>query len=174
MTTAFCSITDSVKLDSGAEPSISKSLPEKSPEKPQLPLLALDIGMKRIGVAVCDRLGISCRGVTYLHRNDKGWPQQLMKLIREYGSKGIVAGLPKNMDGSEGVQAKDARKAVRQLSEVTQLPVVFQDERLSSWTAKERLYAQGLNEKKVKEKIDQTAAAVILEDFLQTYPELKR
>jgi putative Holliday junction resolvase len=148
-------------------------LPEKTAEKLQLPLLALDIGMKRIGVAVCDRLAISCRGVTYLHRNDKGWPQQLLKLIREYGSKGIVAGLPKNMDGTEGVQAKDARAAVRQLKQVSALPVAFQDERLSTWTAKERLYAQGLNEKKVKEKIDQTAAAVILEDFLQSHPELK-
>ncbi|WP_241697643.1 Holliday junction resolvase RuvX [Mariprofundus sp. NF] len=148
-------------------------MPEKTAEKLQLPLLALDIGMKRIGVAVCDRLAISCRGVTYLHRNDKGWPQQLLKLIREYGSKGIVAGLPKNMDGTEGVQAKDARAAVRQLKKVSALPVAFQDERLSTWTAKERLYAQGLNEKKVKEKIDQTAAAVILEDFLQSHPELK-
>ncbi|NWF38355.1 Holliday junction resolvase RuvX [Mariprofundus sp. NF] len=173
MTTAFCSTTDSVTLDSGAKSPRSNSLPEKTAEKLQLPLLALDIGMKRIGVAVCDRLAISCRGVTYLHRNDKGWPQQLLKLIREYGSKGIVAGLPKNMDGTEGVQAKDARAAVRQLKKVSALPVAFQDERLSTWTAKERLYAQGLNEKKVKEKIDQTAAAVILEDFLQSHPELK-
>lgn len=173
MTTAFCSTTDSVTLDSAADSPRSNSLPEKTAETLQLPLLALDIGMKRIGVAVCDRLAISCRGVTYLHRNDKGWPQQLLKLIREYGSKSIVAGLPKNMDGTEGVQAKDARAAVRQLKLVTPLPVVFQDERLSTWTAKERLYAQGLNEKKVKEKIDQTAAAVILEDFLLAHPELK-
>lgn len=173
MTTAFCSTTDSVTLDSAADSPRSNILPEKTAETLQLPLLALDIGMKRIGVAVCDRLAISCRGVTYLHRNDKGWPQQLLKLIREYGSKAIVAGLPKNMDGTEGVQAKDARAAVRQLKLVTQLPVVFQDERLSTWTAKERLYAQGLNEKKVKEKIDQTAAAVILEDFLLAHPELK-
>ncbi|ATX78757.1 putative holliday junction resolvase [Mariprofundus aestuarium] len=173
MTTAFCSTTDPVTLDSGAESPISKSRSEKLPDNLQLPLLALDIGMKRIGVAVCDRLAISCRGVTYLHRNDKGWPRQLLKLIREYGSKGIVAGLPKNMDGTEGVQARDARAAVRELKLVIDLPVVFQDERLSSWTAKERLYAQGLNEKKVKEKIDQTAAAVILEDFIFGHPELK-
>ena len=138
----------------------------------QLPLIALDIGMKRIGIAVCDRLAFSCRGVTYLHRNDQGWPKQLLKLINEYGSKGIVAGLPLNMDGSEGVQAKDARSAVKDLQRVCALPVIFQDERLSTWTAKERLYAQGLNEKKVKAKIDQTAAAVILEDFLAAHPEL--
>jgi len=173
MTTAFCSTTDSLKPDSGAESPHSNFSPENSAQPLQLPLLALDIGMKRIGVAVCDRLGISCRGITYLHRNDKGWPQQLLKVIREYGSKGIVAGLPKNMDGTEGVQARDARAAVKLLKKATALPVAYQDERLSTWTAKERLYAQGLNEKKVKEKIDQTAAAVILEDFLLAHPELK-
>ncbi|WP_227819382.1 Holliday junction resolvase RuvX [Mariprofundus micogutta] len=143
------------------------------PENFSLPLIALDIGMKRIGVAVCDRMAFSCRGVTCLHRKDQGWPQQFIKLVREYGSKGIVAGLPMNMDGSEGVQAADARAAVKELERFCKLPVLFQDERLSTWTAKERLYEQGLNEKKVKEKLDQTAAAVILEDFLFAHPELK-
>lgn len=138
-----------------------------------MPLIALDIGMKRIGVAVCDRRGISARGIACLHRRDRGWPKQLLKLIAEYGSKGIVAGLPKNMDGSEGIQAEDARAAVADLQQHTGLPIVFQDERLSTWTAKERLYAQGLSEKKVKERLDQTAAAVILEDFLSAHPELK-
>ncbi|MDQ6981555.1 MAG: Holliday junction resolvase RuvX [Mariprofundus sp.] len=143
------------------------------PENIQLPLISLDVGMKRIGVAVCDRMAFSCRGLTCLQRRDQGWPKQLLKLIREYGSRGIVAGLPKNMDGSEGVQAADARAAIRDLEVVCSLPVVFQDERLSTWTAKERLFAQGLNEKKVKTKLDQTAAAVILEDFLSAHPELK-
>lgn len=59
-----------------------------------------------------------------------------------------------------------------ELKKTLPLPVAFQDERLSTWTAKERLYAQGLREKKVLEKLDQTAAAVILEDFLATNPHL--
>ncbi len=142
------------------------------PEAFQLPLISLDIGMKRIGVAVCDRMGFSCRGIACLHRRDTGWPGQLLKLVSEYGSRGIVVGLPKNMDGTEGVQAEDARAAVAELEQVVDLPVVFQDERLSTWTAKERLFAQGLNEKKVKERLDQTAAAVILEDFLSSHREL--
>jgi putative Holliday junction resolvase len=139
----------------------------------KLPLIALDVGMKRIGVAVSDRLGFSCRGVTCLHRLDRGWPVQLIKLILEYGSRGIVVGLPKNMDGSEGVQAADVRSAVADLEKVTELGIVYQDERLSTWTAKERLFAQGLNEKKVRARLDQTAAAVILEDFISTHPEVK-
>jgi len=138
-----------------------------------LPLLALDIGDKRIGVAICDRLGISVRGITCLHRKDSGWPRQALKLAADYGCRGIVAGLPKNMDGTEGKQAADCRMAASELAAHTDLPVVFQDERLSSWTARERLFAQGLSEKKVRAKIDQTAAAVILEDFLAAQPELK-
>jgi len=176
MTTAFCSTIDSVTRTSAADAvavSSTHRANDPLPEDLQLPLIALDIGMKRIGVAVCDRMAYSFRGVTCLHRRDQGWPNQLQKLIREYGSKGIVAGLPKNMDGSEGVQAADARAAVRELKKTCTLPIVFQDERLSTWTAKERLFAQGLNEKKVKAKLDQTAAAVILEDFVSTYPELK-
>jgi len=163
-----------VTLDPGAGASRLHPVPDSSiPDNLQLPLIALDIGMKRIGVAVCDRMAFSCRGLTCLHRRDQGWPKQLLKLIREYGSKGIVAGLPKNMDGSEGVQAADAREAARELATVCSLPIVFQDERLSTWAAKEHLFAQGLNEKKVKAKLDQTAAAVILEDFLSAHPELK-
>lgn len=138
-----------------------------------LPLLALDIGGKRIGVAVCDRLAISVRGIACLFRKDQAWPRLALKYAEQYGCKGIVVGLPLNMDGSEGVQSADCRKAAEELARLSDLPLVMQDERLSSWTAKERLYAQGLNEKKVRERIDQTAAAVILEDFLAAHPELK-
>jgi putative Holliday junction resolvase len=137
-----------------------------------LPLLALDIGGKRIGIAVSDRLGFSCRGITCLFRNDQGWLKQTNKLVAEYGIKALVVGLPKNMDGTEGVQAEDCRKAAKQLAETIDLPILFQDERFSTWTAKERLFAQGLNEKKVKAKLDQTAAAVFLEDFISAHPEL--
>jgi len=139
-----------------------------------LPLLALDIGGKRIGVAVCDRLGLSARGIACLHRNDPGWTKQAARLAGEYGCRGVVIGLPKNMDGSEGAQAADARAAAAELAAALDLPQVFQDERLSTWTAKERLFAQGLSEKKVRERLDQTAAAVILEDFLSAHPGLGR
>jgi putative Holliday junction resolvase len=161
MTAESCSTSDQQPLTGAAQDTFS------------LPLLALDIGGKRIGVAVSDRLGIGCRGITCLHRNDRGWPKQVAKLVREYGIRGIVVGLARNMDGSEGPQAADCRAAAAQLAEVVTLPQRFWDERLSTWTAKERLYAQGLNEKKVRERLDQTAAAVILEDFIAAHPELK-
>lgn len=164
MTAAFCSTSDFVAQGSASAPDF--------PTQFSLPLLAFDIGKKRIGVAVSDRLGLSCRGIACLHRNDKGWTKQALKLLKEYGCKGIVVGLARNMDGSEGEQAADCRRGADELRRETDLPIRFQDERLSSWTARERLYAQGLNEKKVREKIDQTAAAVILEDFIAAHPEL--
>lgn len=139
-----------------------------------LPLLALDIGTKRIGVAVSDRLGIGARGIACLARRDRNWPKKLQEIIDEYGVRGIVVGLPRNMDGSEGTQAADVRAAVRDLQVFIDLPVVFQDERLTTWQAKERLYAQGLSARKVADRVDQTAAAIILEDFLQLHPELRR
>jgi len=156
MTVASCSITDS---------SLSSPL--------TLPLLALDIGGKRIGVAVCDKLAFSVRGISCLFRKDMNWSKQALKLAADYGCNGIIIGLPRNMDGSEGAQAEDCRAAAAELAALTELPLFMQDERLSSWTAKERLFAQGLNQKKVREKLDQTAAAVILEDFIAAHPEMK-
>lgn len=164
MTAVSCS-TSNVPVQPNAGAALSSDF--------SLPLLALDIGGKRIGVAVSDRLGIACHGIKCLFRNDQGWPKQALKIAAEYGCRGLVVGLPRNMDGTEGVQAADCRAAAAQLAEETTLPIAFHDERLTTWTAKERLYAQGLNEKKVREKLDQTAAAVILEDFISAHPELK-
>jgi len=138
----------------------------------QLPLLALDIGERRIGVAVCDHLGMTCSGIACLQRNDRAWPDHLSKLIKEYGAKGIIVGLPKNMDGTEGKQAADCRAAAQQVQDATGLPVHMWDERLTTWEAKERLRNQGLNEKRVSAKLDQTAAAIILETFITAHSDI--
>jgi len=173
MTAVSCSTTDASAQRASKNIRRTSSL-NPSSSHPALPLLALDIGRKRIGVAVCDRLGLTARGIACLYRNDRQWPVQALKLVAEYGCRGIVVGLPRNMDGSDGPQAEDARAAAAELAAHTDLPLVFQDERLSTWTARERLFAQGLSEKKVRQRIDQTAAAVILEDFLAAHPELAR
>lgn len=140
---------------------------------PQLPLLALDIGKNRIGVAVCDRLALACHGIGRLNRGNEQWPEQVIEIARRYGCGGIIVGLAKNMDGSEGGQATDCRKAADRLRRLVDLPVTLWDERLSTWAAKERLRGQGLSEKKVAERVDQTAAAIILEDYLAAHSELK-
>jgi putative holliday junction resolvase len=168
MKAASCSTSESGPFALAPDSGLSSTSPLP------LPILALDVGLKRIGVAVSDRLGISSRGIACLHRRDRGWPRQALKLAEEYGCKGLLVGLARNMDGSEGPQAADCRAAAAELSELTELPLAFWDERLSSWTAKERLRAQGLSEKKVAERVDQTAAAVILEDYLAAHPASDR
>jgi len=135
----------------------------------KLPLLALDVGLKRIGVAVSDRRGLSCSGIACLFRQDSGWMKQMQRHIDEYACVGILIGLPKNMDGTEGVQAKDCREVGTQVEKFSGLPVYFHDERLSSWAARQRLHKMGLNEKKTRARLDQTAAAIIMEDFLSVY-----
>jgi len=139
----------------------------------KLPLLALDMGLKRIGVAVSDRRGLSCSGIACLYRQDSGWMKQMQRHIDEYACTGIVLGLPKNMDGTEGVQAKDCRQVGVEIEAFSALPVYFHDERLSSWAARQRLHGMGLNEKKTRARLDQTAAAIILEDFLSVYLKAK-
>jgi len=135
-----------------------------------LPLLSLDIGTRRIGVAVSDSLGLACHGIKLIYRRDANWRQQILNIAAEYGCKGIVVGLARNMDGSEGVQAADCRAAASQLQEITDLTLVFSDERLSTWSAKERLRSQGLREQKIASLVDQTAAAIILEGYLAGHP----
>ncbi|MDX8377132.1 MAG: Holliday junction resolvase RuvX [Mariprofundales bacterium] len=146
----------------------------KSSKPIKLPLLAVDIGTRRIGVAVSDRFGFGARGIAVLGRNDKQWPQQLIKHLQAYSCCAIIIGLPRNMDGSEGKQAKDCRKAGQILQQCTQIEIIFWDERLSTWTARQRLYERGLRKKKVDAIIDQEAAAVILESYLAAHPELKK
>jgi len=123
-------------------------------------------------VAVCDRLALSCHGVACLQRAHAGWLQRLRQIATEHGCRGIIAGLPRNMDGSEGRQAADCRSMAKQIEDACGLPVLLWDERLSTWAAKERLRAQGMNEGKIAARVDQTAAAIILEDFLAAHPEL--
>ncbi len=130
-----------------------------------LPLLALDVGTKRIGVAVCDRGGRICRGIATIRRH-KAWVEEVAKIAREYGCRGIVVGLPLWMDGRASAQTEDARAAARELQETLGLPVVMQDERLSTMEAEARLRAQGLAGDKLKARLNAEAAAVILEDFL--------
>ncbi len=140
----------------------------------ELPLLSIDIGECRIGIAVCDSLGLSCRGVACLQRPHAGWVKQLQAIASEYGCLGIIAGLPRNMDGTEGRQAADCRNVADQIRRSSGLPVILWDERLSTWAARDRLRAQGLSEKKIAGCVDQTAAAIILESFLAAHPATRQ
>lgn len=134
-------------------------------------LLALDVGLARIGVAVCDPLRLAARPLTVIHRRSRRDDfAELAQLVQREEVVGIICGLPLNMDGSEGPQAQTVRKwaercvyALRAILGQT-LPLIFWDERLSTFAAQELLAEQGTSKQKPAE--DAAAAAVILQSYL--------
>ncbi|MEZ4862967.1 MAG: Holliday junction resolvase RuvX [Caldilineaceae bacterium] len=135
-------------------------------------LLALDVGLARIGVAVCDPLRLAARPVTVIKRRSRNEDfAQLASLAQEEEVVAIICGLPLNMDGSEGFQAQSVRKWAERCAYALRarvgrsLPIVFWDERLSTFAAQELLNAE--EHKRGKEiGEDAAAAAVILQSYL--------
>ncbi|MCP4709138.1 MAG: Holliday junction resolvase RuvX [Planctomycetes bacterium] len=132
--------------------------------------LAIDYGLKRLGVAICDANETIVSPLCRL-QTGKNSRQQLLDQLRqmtlEHQVDAIVVGLPLNMDNSEGDQAKLTRKFADDLAQAVKLPVHMQDERLSSSAADEKLALSGLSRKKQRQKRDMLAACDILEEFLQ-------
>ncbi len=131
-------------------------------------ILALDLGTKRIGVAVCDELQITTRAVCTVER--KSWKKvlkQIVSLLAEFDAVALVLGLPYNSDGTESQMSQEARRLARNFSLSIDVPVFLQDERVSTYEARGRLWKRGLNEREVRKLVDAEAAAVILGDFLE-------
>ncbi|MDD4080675.1 MAG: Holliday junction resolvase RuvX [Eubacteriales bacterium] len=131
-------------------------------------LLGLDYGEARIGVALGDTEGL--KAFPHSVFRHKGWgpdTQRIKALIVETGAAGVVLGLPRNMDGSLGPQAKEAQGLGGRL-EAEGIPVYYQDERLSSFEAEEALRAGGLDSRQIRKKVDQTAASLILQRHLDS------
>jgi putative holliday junction resolvase len=130
-------------------------------------LLALDLGARRVGVAVSDELRLTVRPVAALNRSN--WKRLLseIKQLRErFDARGVVIGLPLSLDGTEGAAAQDARRIARNLELSLSVPIFLQDERLTSRAAEADLRAEGLTERELKARLDSAAAALILRDFL--------
>ena len=137
----------------------------RAPERGRL--LALDLGMKHIGVAVSDEMQFTVRPVCVLER--KSWKKLLKQIIAyldEFDAVGLVLGLPLNSDESESEMSAEARRLARNFSLSIKVPVFLQDERLSSYEAKGYLTKLGLSEKEIWERVDSEAAAIILSDFI--------
>jgi putative Holliday junction resolvase len=131
-------------------------------------MLGLDVGDKRIGVAVSDATGMFINPVgTVQRKNLKLDVARIKELAKQHGAEAFVIGLPKNMDGTEGNQAAKVRSFARELIGETSLPIHFEDERLSTFTAIERLVERGIKTGQNRDLVDMEAAAVILESFLQ-------
>jgi putative Holliday junction resolvase len=130
-------------------------------------LLALDVGDVRIGVAVSDETGTLASGLATLRavgpRKDA---QAVLALVREHGVGEVVVGVPRRLDGSLGPQAEKVMAFVERLRRVLPVPVVARDERLTSVAADERLAEAGVRRKDRKARIDQAAAALVLQELL--------
>ena len=132
-------------------------------------LLGLDVGEVRIGIAVCDTLEIAAFPVGLVRRvgSLKRDVAAVVSVAMEQEAEGIVVGLPLSLNGEVGPQAVRTQGFARALSNAINLPLVFWDESLSSVEANELLIAQGVSRAKRRDKIDQTAAALILDSYLQ-------
>jgi putative holliday junction resolvase len=129
--------------------------------------LALDLGDRRIGVAVSDSLGMLARPVEVFERRSRVEDfEHIGDLARQHGVKALVVGLPLNLDGTEGPQAAWVRDYTAALAGTLPIPITLWDERLSSETAKDILRQQGRNPR--NEPIDAVAAAVILQSYLDS------
>ena len=130
-------------------------------------ILALDLGTKRIGVAISDELQITTRAVCIIKRTSwKKVLKQISDLLAEFDAVALVLGLPLESDGSESEMSKEARKLARNFSLSLKIPVYLQDERLSTYDARGNLWKQGADAKQIRAKLDAEAAAIILQDFI--------
>lgn len=138
-------------------------------------VLALDIGEKRIGVAVSDELGLlaSPRSVIRRTSNEQAL-REIARQVAENGAELVVVGLPVSLDGLLHGQAERVRTFAERLRRRLSVPLAYQDEALSTVRAEERLRAAGMRPERIRERIDSAAAAVILEDYLAEQARLPR
>jgi len=131
-------------------------------------LLGLDLGSKTIGLAISDSgLAVASPLETIRRRKFTADAEALMALIAERGVGGLVLGLPKNMDGSEGPRAQSTRQFAANLLEKIDIPIALWDERLSTAEVERVLIDQAdMTRKRRGQVIDKMAAGVILQGFL--------
>ena len=141
-------------------------------EMPQPPrYLALDVGTKRIGVAVSDELGLTAQPVLTLERrrSPREDLRSLARLCRRYMVAGIVVGNPLRLSGEISPQAVKVQSFAAALEELTGLPVHLWDERLTTHEAHQLLYESGHARQTHRRVVDQVAATVILQSFLDAH-----
>ncbi len=132
-------------------------------------VLALDVGDRRIGVAVSDELGLTAQGVTTIHR--RSWAADLddiARLVETWRAETIVVGLPLTLEGAIGPRAQTVQAFIKRLGSAVKVPILTWDERFSTVTAERVLIDANLSRAKRRGVIDKTAAVVILQHFLDT------
>ena len=140
---------------------------ENEGDVPKGRLLSLDLGQKRVGMAVSDELQITVRPLPALSRtNWKRLLREVASALESFDARALVLGLPLGLDGSEGEAAIEARRIARNFQLSLNVPVYLQDEKLTTQAAEERLRAEGYEASEIFERLDSEAAAIILRDFI--------
>ena len=135
-------------------------------------VVALDIGDKRIGVAVSDPAGSVAMPLVVLDTREvlaDGRP--LTRVVEDYEPSVVVVGLPLSMDGTEGPQARHVRALTQRLARFLPVSVTFVDERLSSAEARKRMSEAGTTERRMRGSVDMVAAAILLQGYLDAGAE---
>ncbi len=135
-------------------------------------ILALDVGDRRIGIAVSDPLGITAQGLeTYTRSYDAEKDcEYIIQLLKKYEPVKLLFGLPKNMNGSLGFQSEKVKAFAELLTSKWDGEFDFYDERLTTVAAEKTLYEQRLNWKERRKVVDKVAAVIILEGYLASHP----
>lgn len=132
-------------------------------------VMALDVGERRIGIAVSDALGITAQGVQTLERkSDDQAIRDLQALAENYEAGAWVIGLPKNMNNTLGYKSEETQRFVEALTQACPLPVYWMDERLTTVAATQVLLEADVSRKKRKKKVDQLAAVLILQTWMDS------
>ncbi|MBJ8350125.1 Holliday junction resolvase RuvX [Streptococcus zalophi] len=133
-------------------------------------IMGLDVGSKTVGVAISDPLGFTAQGLEIIKINEEkeefGF-DRLSELVKEYHVEKFVIGLPKNMNNTSGPRVEASQSYGKRLEELFGLPIIYQDERLSTVEAERMLVEQGdISRNKRKKVIDKLAAQLILQNYL--------
>ena len=133
-------------------------------------VMALDVGSKTVGVAISDPLGFTAQGVEIIKINEEAKEfgfDRLGELVKEYQVDKFVVGLPKNMNNTEGPRVEASKAYGDKIKEIFNLPVDYQDERLTTVQAERMLVEQAdVSRGKRKKVIDKLAAQLILQNYL--------
>jgi putative Holliday junction resolvase len=150
--------------------SLRKELVKKMGKNNRICALGLDIGQRRIGIAGCDGTGLIATGLATLERRSFHYDvEQLKYWINQREAKVLVVGLPYTMNGQLGHQAGKVQTLANKFALAVELPLEYVDERLTSVEAEEQLKSQkGFSARHDKGKIDRVAAAIILQQWLDT------
>ncbi len=131
-------------------------------------ILGLDIGDARTGVAISDELGIAAHPLCTIHRKSrKALLAELQELVTAHKVERIVVGLPLQLDGETGTQAQKVKRFAEKLERQVNLPIIFWDESFTTFEAAQILRGTKKRRKKRKQVIDQVAAVLILEGYLE-------